>query len=66
MVAVVHPRYKALYFEKYNWPEAWRETALALLKEEWDDNYKPTILARPPSPAKKVSSNLFSDVPQLM
>ena len=31
------------YFHKAGWPREWITTAEALLREEWNSNYKPTI-----------------------
>ncbi|KAH8106487.1 hypothetical protein DFH11DRAFT_1518196, partial [Phellopilus nigrolimitatus] len=38
---VLHPGYKTIYFEKQGWPSEWIETAKQVLKDEWDDNYRP-------------------------
>lgn len=39
-VAVLNPRYKTQYFYLKNWPAAWIEEALDVIKAEWTANYK--------------------------
>ena len=35
----MHPHYKMKYFKKMKWTEAWRQTALELVQEEWRSWY---------------------------
>ncbi|RPD52700.1 hypothetical protein L226DRAFT_474024 [Lentinus tigrinus ALCF2SS1-7] len=37
---VLHPRYKSAYFKRQKWPQSWIDTAISLLREEWQW-YKP-------------------------
>ncbi|KAF8580643.1 hypothetical protein K439DRAFT_1619657 [Ramaria rubella] len=39
---ILHPRYKTLYFQWQKWPDSWIDTAIMLLHEHWEKNYKPT------------------------
>ncbi|RPD69462.1 hypothetical protein L226DRAFT_431647, partial [Lentinus tigrinus ALCF2SS1-7] len=50
----LHPRYKTAYLKKQCWPQSWIDTAIALLREEWQ-RYKPVPTSTPVSgaPAKK-------------
>lgn len=43
---VLHPSYKLRYFEKMEWSEEWKDEALRLIHEEFDDHYavyEPTV-----------------------
>ncbi|TDL15562.1 hypothetical protein BD410DRAFT_732577 [Rickenella mellea] len=40
---VLHPRYKTSYFIKHGWPADWVQTAVDLLRAEWEKNYKPRL-----------------------
>ncbi len=33
------------YFEKMKWPEAWRQVALELIEEAWEENYRDRLRA---------------------
>ncbi|KAF8587379.1 hypothetical protein K439DRAFT_1338216 [Ramaria rubella] len=37
---VLHPRYKTIYFQRQKWPDSWVDTAVSLVCEEWEKNYK--------------------------
>ncbi|KAF8574184.1 hypothetical protein K439DRAFT_1373096 [Ramaria rubella] len=37
---VLHPRYKTIYFQCQKWPDSWVDTAVSLVCEEWEKNYK--------------------------
>ncbi|TDL14853.1 hypothetical protein BD410DRAFT_699373, partial [Rickenella mellea] len=37
---LLHPRYKTAYFAKQNWPSEWVDTAIQILRAEWQKNYK--------------------------
>ena len=39
---VLHPAYKGQYFADHEWPQAWVDEALHLVREEWSKFYKPT------------------------
>ncbi|KAF8581011.1 hypothetical protein K439DRAFT_1355395 [Ramaria rubella] len=39
---VLHPCDKTLYFQRQKWPESWIDTAVKLLRDQWEQNYKPT------------------------
>ncbi|KAF8587073.1 hypothetical protein K439DRAFT_1339193, partial [Ramaria rubella] len=43
----LHPRYKTSYFCHEKWPEDWITTALTMLHDEWQENYKPTLPVAP-------------------
>lgn len=40
---VLHPRYKCTYFVKVKWHSDWINTANQMIRQEWEDVYKPTI-----------------------
>ncbi|KAF8591459.1 hypothetical protein K439DRAFT_1326658, partial [Ramaria rubella] len=37
---VLHLRYKTIYFQCQKWPDSWVDTAVSLVREEWEKNYK--------------------------
>ncbi|KAF8584116.1 hypothetical protein K439DRAFT_1346946, partial [Ramaria rubella] len=37
----LHPKYKNLYFQCQKWPELWIDTAVSLVREQWEHHYKP-------------------------
>ncbi|KAF8585289.1 hypothetical protein K439DRAFT_1646652 [Ramaria rubella] len=39
---LLHLHYKTLYFQRQKWPESWIDTAVKLLWDQWEQNYKPT------------------------
>ncbi|KZT31330.1 hypothetical protein SISSUDRAFT_995278, partial [Sistotremastrum suecicum HHB10207 ss-3] len=41
---VLHPAYKLQYFRDHSWPEDWIQTALTLVRDEWQDHYKPAAV----------------------
>lgn len=48
---MLHPQYKTQYFVDQDWKEEWITTAKGLLRDEWNDHYKPdgdTVPARQP------------------
>lgn len=43
IVAVLHPKYKDVYFTKAKWEPTWVQTAHRVLREHWETYYKPKI-----------------------
>ncbi|KAF8579152.1 hypothetical protein K439DRAFT_1239162, partial [Ramaria rubella] len=37
---ILHPRYKTLYFQWQKWPDSWVDTAIKLVHDQWETNYK--------------------------
>ncbi|KAJ3965038.1 hypothetical protein EV361DRAFT_780934, partial [Lentinula raphanica] len=37
---MLHPKYKLQYFDKAQWESTWKDTAINILREEWDLRYK--------------------------
>ncbi|KAJ3745951.1 hypothetical protein EV360DRAFT_7944, partial [Lentinula raphanica] len=35
-----YPKYKTHYFDKAQWESMWKDTAINILREEWDSRYK--------------------------
>lgn len=44
LAMLLHPRYKSVYFEKKNWCLLWVDTALELLRDQWNLHYKPKLV----------------------
>ncbi|OJT02035.1 hypothetical protein TRAPUB_7505, partial [Trametes pubescens] len=38
---ILHPQHKVQYFRDEGWPEEWVQTAIDLVREEWNTFYKP-------------------------
>ncbi|KLO05129.1 hypothetical protein SCHPADRAFT_802371, partial [Schizopora paradoxa] len=54
---VLHPRYKTKYFHTASWPEAWISTSKDILRDEWNDYYKPSDTAAPSAAATQTASS---------
>ncbi|KAJ7061354.1 hypothetical protein C8F01DRAFT_161349, partial [Mycena amicta] len=37
---VMHPSYRTSYFDKMDWPDSWKKTAIDLVRNEWVTHYK--------------------------
>jgi hypothetical protein len=46
---VLHPRYKLSYFREAKWPSDWIDTAVSIVREQWEEHYKPGIVSEGPS-----------------
>ncbi|KDQ59838.1 hypothetical protein JAAARDRAFT_126643, partial [Jaapia argillacea MUCL 33604] len=51
-IIVLHPAHKLSYFRKRKWPELWIDTAVSLVHDEWELNYKP----KQPTPLSSVTA----------
>ncbi|KAF8585589.1 hypothetical protein K439DRAFT_1343206, partial [Ramaria rubella] len=51
----LHPWYKTLYFQRQKWPESWIDTAVSLVREQWEKHYRPQGGTR--DPLKEVSNS---------
>lgn len=40
---MLHPKYKLAYFKEAAWEPEWIDTAVDILRDEWETHYKPTI-----------------------
>ncbi|KAJ3835499.1 hypothetical protein F5878DRAFT_644302, partial [Lentinula raphanica] len=40
MCMMLHPKYKTHYFDKAQWESMWKDTAINILREEWNSRYK--------------------------
>jgi hypothetical protein len=46
---VFHPRYKLTYFREAKWPSEWIDTAVSIVREQWEEHYKPRASSAMPS-----------------
>ncbi|KLO04370.1 hypothetical protein SCHPADRAFT_840702 [Schizopora paradoxa] len=66
----MHPQYKTSYFSEQDWPEDWIATARGILRDEWNDYYKPdthpatrpTVSTPTPAPTKASKAELFAAI----
>ncbi|THH16802.1 hypothetical protein EUX98_g9241 [Antrodiella citrinella] len=56
LAMLLHPRYKAEYFKRQQWPADWIKTALDLLRDQWVTHYKPKPEATPSAAAQASAS----------
>ena len=40
-MSVLHSRYKLTYFREANWPPEWIDAAVTIIREQWEEHYKP-------------------------
>ncbi|KAF8583746.1 hypothetical protein K439DRAFT_1308281, partial [Ramaria rubella] len=57
----LHPRYKTLYFQCQKWPESWIDTAMSLVREQWEKHYRPQGGTRDPL-KEPLCSSYFADL----
>ncbi|KIJ33734.1 hypothetical protein M422DRAFT_140144, partial [Sphaerobolus stellatus SS14] len=63
-IAVLHLCYKTSYFNKYEWPANWCDTALSLLKKEQTTSYKLNA-TNPIVPLTRKGPEAFDDIDNL-
>jgi hypothetical protein len=61
---VLHPRYKAAYFNKAKWPKEWIMTAEELLHKQWAKNYQPATVSKPATAKTRdmQKNNYFAEI----
>ncbi|KAF5317857.1 hypothetical protein D9758_018904 [Tetrapyrgos nigripes] len=70
---VLHPRHKLNYFKTAEWPESWKNTALEIVRDVYERDYKSKMTVEndamdvdePETPVKPSKRNQFDDLPAL-
>ncbi len=54
----MHPRYKLAYFRSEGWLQSWIDTALDIIRREWE-HYKPSSSEAASQPSSQVRKALI-------